>query len=175
MMSKRFSLIALYFLIFSSGASAANADFKLGVVDMQRAIQSVSIGKKAKSTLESEFNRKKDELKKEEASIVQLRDEFAKKSAVMNEKTRLEKQGELQQKLAMFQQKMAKSQMEIQQREQQLTKPIVDKLQDIIQELAKEKGYTTVLEKSGNVVLYWQDKDDLTNEVITAFNKKHKG
>ena len=50
----------LVILIASLGfAMAAKAEVKIGYVDMQKAIQSTSAGKKAKSELEAEFNKKK--------------------------------------------------------------------------------------------------------------------
>ena len=46
--------------IFTMMSFAAHAEFKAGVVDMQKAIQSTKAGKKAKSELEGEFEKKKN-------------------------------------------------------------------------------------------------------------------
>jgi len=167
-----FLAVSALLICFSSQASLANV--KIGVVDMQRAIQSVNQGKKAKANLEKEFNKKKVELEAEEKSIVSLRDEYQKKSLVMNEQTRSKKQAELQQKFMAYQQKVMESQKMIQEREAQLTQPIIEKMKGVIDAKAKEKGYTTVLEKSSNIVLYSQAGDDLTDEVIADFNKANK-
>ena len=73
-----------------------------------------------------------------------------------------------------FQEMTAKSQADIQQKEQELTMPIINKLRSVIGEIAKQKGYTVVFEKNENTVLYSLDKDDLTGEVIAAYNKQSK-
>ncbi|MEK7691224.1 MAG: OmpH family outer membrane protein [Bdellovibrionota bacterium] len=161
----------------SSSASATDAGevTRIGTVDMQRALQTVEAGKKAKSQLEKEFNAKKGDLQKEETAIKKLGEEFKKQSLVLNEDARMKKQGELQERIMKFQESMQRSQQEIQVKEQELTQPILLALKDIVSKLAKEKKYTVVLEKSENSVLFSQEKDDLTEQVIESFNKKEKG
>ncbi len=146
----------------------------IATVDMQRALQTVNTGKKAKSKLEKEFNNKKKELEKEKIAIEKMHKELQKQALAMSEKARAKKSAELQQRVMKFQEKTRMSQMEIQQKEAQLTKPIIDKLKEIIKEVSSKKGYTIVLEKNENSVLISPEKDDLTQAVIAAFNKKNK-
>lgn len=148
---------------------------KIGTVDMQLALQSVEAGKKAKAKLEGEFNAKKQQLQKEEAQIKKMGDEFKKQSLVMSDQARAKKQAEIQDRILKFQELTAQSQAEIQQKESELTAPIIDALRKIVSDVAQKKGYTLVLEKNENTVLYSQDKDDLTQQVISAYNKAHKG
>lgn len=157
-----------------SPAMAAAEGVKIGTVDMQKALQEVELGRKAKSELEASFNKKKQELQKEENEIKKLSEEFQKQSMVMNEAAKSKKQGEIQQRIMKLQENMQRSQADIQRQEQTLTEPIITKLKGVISDVAKEKGYTVILEKSQNNVLYSQDKDDLTAEVIGQFNKKNK-
>jgi outer membrane protein len=174
---KNFSIIIVLcaFLTLLGASHFSYASVKLGVVDMQKAIQATNMGKTAKTNLEKEFNKKKGELEKEEKAILKLKEEFEKQSLVWNDQTRNKKQGELQQRAQAFQEKMANAQMDIQKKEQELTQPIVDKLKQTIEEVAKAKKMTTVLEKSSNVILYWQADDEITDEVIKKFNEKNKG
>lgn len=150
------------------------AETKIATVDMQRALQTVESGKVAKSQLEKEFNAKKKELQAEEASIKKMTEEFKKQSLVMSDEARAKKQGELQERIMKFQELTARSQSDIQQKERELTHPIITKLRTVIADAAKKHEYTVVLEKSENSVLYSQDKDDLTTEVISTFDKQNK-
>lgn len=152
----------------------ADDGIKVGTVDMQRALQTVEAGKKAKAQLEKEFNSRKKDLQSEEASIKKMGEEFKKQAAVMNEDARGKKQAEIQERIMKFQETTARSQQEIQQKEHELTQPIILKLRGVIGDIAKNHGYTVVLEKNENTVLYSLDKDDMTEEVITAFNKANK-
>jgi len=155
-----------------SGAIAD--DVKLGVVDMQKALQSIDAGKQAKATLEKEFNSKKKELQSEEASIKKMADDAKKQAAAWSESHRAKKQAEIQEKIMKFQELTARSQAEIQRKEQELTEPLIRSLRSIVEELAKKRNYAMVLEKGGTTVLFHQEKDDLTDEVIAAFNKQSK-
>lgn len=167
-------VIAMALGLGITGASWAE-EVRVGTVDMQRALQSVDAGKKAKAQLEKEFNDKKKAFQAEEAAIKKMGEEFRKQSLVMNDEARAKKQSELQERIMKFQEATQKSQAEIQQKERELTEPLITKLRQIIAETAKEKKYTVVLEKNDNNVLYSLEKDDLTQEVIAVFNKKNKG
>ncbi len=159
------------------GGTAAHAaeDLKIATVDMQKALQSVEAGKKAKAQLEKEFSQLKKQIEGEEAALKKMDEEFKKQSLVMNDEARAKKQGELQERFMKYQEMRARSQMDIQKKEKDLTGPIIGKLRGVISETAKAKGYGLVLERNENTVLFSLDKDDLTADVISAFNKANKG
>lgn len=153
-------------------AETPQAALKIGYVDMQRAIQSTTAGKKAKETLESEFNKKKKELEKKEADIKKMNEDFEKKKLVLSDDVKEKKAGELRVEMMKYQELVGKSQLEIQKKERDLTLPIVKKLKDILDDVAKKEGYTMVLEKSEQNVLYAVKEIDLTDRLIKDFEKK---
>jgi outer membrane protein len=180
MIQKGIVLLSALLMVGSvaSGPVAASAKspsaVKIAVVDLQKALQSVEEGQKARTQLEAKFNKKRDELQKEEASIKKLHEELQKQSMVLNEQALGQKQAEIQQRIMQFQEKTQRSQAEIQQKEQQLTEPILNRLQEVISEIAKENGYTLVLEKGQSMVLFNHAEDDLTDRLVAQFNNKKK-
>ena len=166
-------------LLFGASFSAVGAETpaaaRIGIVDMQRALQTVDEGRKAKSQLEKEFNSKKSQLQNEEAAIKKMGEEFKKQVALLSDDARMKKQQEIQERIMRHQEMVARSQQEIQQKEQQLIEPLVRKLRGVIGEIAKNKGISTVFEKNDNTVLFYQDKDEITDEVIAAYAKSSKG
>lgn len=165
-------ILILSVSIFSVQAFAE--DQKIGFVNMNYALQNVEAGKTAISMLEKEAQAKKKAFSSEEAALNKMAEEFKKQSLVMSEEAKAKKQQELQEKYMKVQQMGAQSEMELRKKEMELTKPIVQKLRVIISDLAKQKGYSMVLEKNENTVLFSQDKDELTNEVISLYNKNNK-
>jgi outer membrane protein len=159
--------------LMSSVASAEDA--KVGLVDMQRALQTTEAGKKARAQLEKEFKATKAQFDSEKASIEKMGEEFKKQSLVLSDEARAKKQAEVQERIMKFQEKASRSQQEIQNKERQMTGPMIEKIRTIVAELAKQKGYSVVLEKGEANVLFSLEKDDLTAEVVTAFNKQNKG
>ncbi len=166
----KITLGALLVFAFSSTAKADATPFKIALVDLQEALQSVEAGKNAKSQLEKEMTAKRKSLEKSQAALQKETEEFEKKAAVMNETARAAKQAELQKKIAEFQKSFGESQMELQKRERELTKPIIDELRSIVEGMGKAQNYNLVLEKNEGAVLYAQNGTDLTKDVITAFN-----
>lgn len=145
---------------------------KIGLVDMNYALQNVDEGKKAKSNFEKEINSKKKEIQDEENAIKKLGEEFRKQSLVMTEEARGKKQGELQERVVKLQEKGEKTRIDLQGREAELTAPIVKKIREIISRIAKEKKYTLVLQRNEDIIFYSEPKDDLTEEVIKLINTK---
>lgn len=152
-------------------ASFAHAEAKVGYIDMQKAIQSTSAGKKAKTELEGDFNKKKKELEKKEADLKKMGEDLEKKKSVLSEDALNKKQAEFQEEMLKYRDVVGKSQLEIQKKERELTAPILEKMKKTIAKLAKEKGYTMVIENS-QMVLYATPDADLTDEVVKAFEKE---
>ena len=169
-MTRLNTLVGLTALTLSS--SLAFADVKIGYVDMQRAIQETPAGKKAKKELEESFNKKKKELEKFEADIKKKGEEFEKRSMAMNEDARGKKQNEIQGEMRKYQEMAAKSQMEIQKQERDLTQPIVTKLRSNLDAIANKEDFTMVLEKNENGVMFAKKEIDLTERLIKEFDKK---
>lgn len=152
-------------------ASFAQAEAKVGYIDMQKAIQATSAGKKAKTELEGDFNKKKKELEKKEADLKKMGEDLEKKKSVLSEDALNKKQAEFQEEMLKYRDVVGKSQIEIQKKERELTAPILEKMKKTIAKLAKDKGYTMVIENS-QMVLYATPDADLTDEVISAFEKE---
>ncbi len=164
-------LAATAALVLGLGAKASAADTKIGYIDLQKAIQETSAGKKAKKDLEKEFNAKKADLQKKEADLKKMGDDLEKKKSALSDDVRNKKMQELQQEMMKFQREVGESQMNIQKKERDLTQPIIEKLQASIEKVAKAGSYSMVLEKSEQSVLWAQKENDLTDEVVKEFEK----
>jgi outer membrane protein len=150
----------------------AQAEVKIGYIDMQKAIQETGLGKKAKKDLEEEYNKKKKDLEKKEADLKKMNEDLEKKALVLSDEVRGKKQQELQAEMLKYRDQVGKSQMEIQKKERDLTVPIVEGLHKIVKQIAENEGFTVVLEKSEQSVM-WAKKDiDLTDRVIKEFEKE---
>lgn len=165
--------LATVLLALPLSVMAADAP-KFGYVDLQKAIQETSTGKKAKKDLEGEFNKKKKELEKKEADLKKMSEDFEKKSMVLSDELKAQKQGELQQEMMKYRELVGKSQMEIQKRERELTMPIVEKLHSILEEIGKKDGYAFILEKNEQSVLFADKQLDLTDRVLKEYEKTAK-
>ena len=170
-MNKTTQFFAVLFaaLILTSAAHAA--DIKIGYVDLRKALQDTSTGKKAQKDLKKEYDAKKEELEKKEKDLKTMNDDLDKKKLVLSDEVKQKKQMELQQEMAKFQQTVQTTQQTLQKKERDMTQPILEKLQELLDKRAKAEGYTVILEKSEQSVL-WAKKDiDMTDEIVKEYEK----
>ena len=168
------SVVAGVFLLSVRAVADTAPAFKVALVDLQDALQKVEEGKKAKSQLEKEMKEKMSSLEKTQKALQKETEEFDKKAAIMSDTARSAKQAEIQKKIAEFQKAYGSSQMELQQRERELTKPIIEELRKIVEGMGKGQNFSLVLEKNEGAVLYAQNSTDLTKEVIDAYNSRKR-
>ncbi len=166
-MKKMFLIAALVLT-----AGFANAQSKVGYVDVQKAIQATAAGKKAKDVLDVEYGKRKKDLDKKKADIEKMGQDLDKKKTVLSEEVMNKKQMELQEEMMRFQKVVAENQLEIQKKEKELVEPIIQKMKKTIEKVAQEKGYSLVIEKGAQNVLFAQKDADLTDDVIKAFEKE---
>ncbi len=159
------------FGVMSVAATAKAADMKIGYVDMAKAVSATASGKKAKTELEGEFQKKKKELEKRESDLKKMGEDLEKKKSVLSDEVLSKKQAEFQEEMLKYRETVGKSQMEIQKKDRELTAPIFEKMKKVIEKIAKDKGYAMVIENS-QMVLYAQSDADLTDEVVKAFEKE---
>lgn len=150
-------------------AGVASAQSKVGYVDVQKAIQGTAAGKKAKESMETEFNKRKKDLDKKKADIEKMGQDLEKKKSVLSEEALQKKQMEIQEEMLKFQKVVAENQVEIQKKEKDLVEPILEKMRKVIEKVAADKGYGIVLEKQAQNILFAQKDADLTDDVVKAY------
>lgn len=153
---------------------SAFAEVKIAVIDMQKALQSVSAGKAAKKKIEAEFKKKQQKFKKQEKSLMKMKTDLEKKALAYTEDQKRKKAMEFNQKMMAFREEVGRSQQAIGARERELTLPIIQELRKQIEVIAKKKNYSVVLERSEQSVMFVQKKYDITSELVKAFEKNWK-
>jgi outer membrane protein len=151
-------------------ATTARAEFKLAVVDMQRALNECEAGKHAKDQVKSKFEKAQDQLKRQRDELDKARDDFDKKALVLKEDQRRDMEKEFEVKSLDFKRKYEDFQRDLKRTDSELTSGIVEQLYGIVAELGQQKGYTAVLEASSGVLLYSDKTIDITDEVIKLHN-----
>ncbi|MBC7429091.1 MAG: OmpH family outer membrane protein [Bacteriovorax sp.] len=163
------AFIALMALIMSMSAMSA---VSVGKVDVQKVLITVNQGIAVRDSLKKSFDEKQALLKKEEESIKKLQDDYGKKASVINDKEKAKKEKEIQEKIIAIQQKTATFQKEIQDMEQKLKTPILERVKSIVDEVSKAADVDLVYEAATAPILFAKTEKDLTNDVVTAYNKK---
>jgi outer membrane protein len=168
------SIVMLAALLAAVPAARAD-EFKLGTVDLQRALNECDAGKKAKEDFKTQVDKLQAELAKQKGDIEKIKDEVEKKGMVLKDEERKNIERDYQKRLRDFQRTYKDSQAELQQRDNELTGEILRDLQEVIAEYGAKQNYTLVLESSNTgAVLYGSRAVDITEQVIQEYNTKRK-
>jgi outer membrane protein len=149
-----------------------SAQTKVGVVNLQEALNSVDEGKTAKAQLKKEFESKQKVISEREEEIRKLQGDFQKQQSVMNEDTRNQRQEEIARKAQDLQTTYVTLQKELQDRERDLTRGIFEKMSVIVREIATADGFSVVMD--AQAVMYADATIDVTNELVRKYNARHR-
>ncbi len=154
--------------------SSFAADLKIGYVDLQKAVQNTKAGKEARSSLEKEFKSKEADLKKKEAQLKKMTEDFEKKAALLSEDAKRKQETEIQKEMLKFRQTVSQSQQDISVKERKMTQPILEQMAKTIETVAKKEGYTMILEKREQNILWADSSIDVTDSIVKEFEKTYK-
>ena len=164
-------LFCAILLVFVSGS--AFAQLKLGYIDSQRILATYSEAVEAQKRLESETNKAGEEIKKMEDNLRLEQEKLEQQSLLLNEEKKRQKAQELQEMYLGIQQFGQEKQAELGRRQEELLKPIFDKINDVITKIGDSENYDFIFNGSvaGNLV-YAKEQYDLTDKVLEQLSKQ---
>ena len=146
------------------------ADFKIGVMNVQRIIVSCSAGKEAKIRFEQKMKDLQSKFKGEEDALKKLQDEIKKKSSAWSEEKKAEKVREFQKSGRELQAKTEDARFEMKQMQDKELEPILKALEKAVAEFGKKNGYTAVMDSKSGIV-YFDEKIDISDVIIKELDK----
>jgi len=176
MCRRRFGMV-IGILMFIGGLFSGpvwSEDIKIGSVDIQKAINEGKEGKEAKMALTKEVEKFQRVVAEKQRELQEMRESLEKQALMLNPETRAAKEKELQSKARDFQRWGEDSQNEINQKRIEMERNIAIGLQKIIQKLGADEGYTLIVEKNENIVLFATKSIDITDRVIKVYDALKK-
>lgn len=169
---KRFVLSVLMVMICSGLAQAAET--KVGYIDMQRALNLSDAGVQAKNQLQEKLKGYQAQINAKQEELQKLKTDLEKQSMTLNEAARAAREKDYQQKLKDFQRFTKDAEEDMQARDGELTKKILETLEKLISEYGKKNGYTIIFDARGAGLLYADQKADLTDAMLKELNAATK-
>ena len=170
---KRFT-VAVVLLLFVLSPYAVFAEYKIGVVDLYRALNESDAGKRAKTDLEALLKAKESSVEDKRKAIDNLKSELDKQSSIMSGDAKKAKEADLERLLRDYQRMLADSQAELKKKEADLTGDILKELRELLNSIAQEEKYSLILEQMDGLVLFRDKALDLTDKVIERYNASKK-
>ena len=163
--------IALVAMLWTSGAFAQTASF--GYVDLQQALNSVEDGVQAREQLEADFERRQEAIDEAQEELMEWAQNLQAGFEMLEPSAQQERAAEYQQRLMELQEMFQSHQIELAQAEAEATEEIFERMLVIIQEIAAERSYTMVFEKTESSILFAADGLDFTDELVSRYNDRH--
>ena len=162
----------IFLAVFLMPAFASAQDFKVGYVDLQRALNTVEEGRQAKSKLKKEFEKKQNQLDAKQEQVRKLKESLENGAMMLTEDAKRAQMQELQKQMMQLQQLYVQLQGDLAKKEAEATKKIFDRMEKIITSIGKDRDYDLILEKTESRVLFARDAMDLTDELIKRYDQK---
>jgi len=149
-----------------------SADMKIGSVDIQKAVNECKAGKEDKKVLTKEVEKSQVLIAEKQKELQEMKELLEKQGLTLNPETRGVRERELQAKLRDSQRWGEDAQNELNQKRKEMERNISIGLIKVVQEIGAKEGYTLILEKNENIVLFTSNSIDLTDRVIKAYDSQ---
>lgn len=159
------ALIALLLL-----AAPALAETKIAYVDLQKALNLSKAGVAAKSEIAAQVKKYEAEFKAKQEDLKKLKADLEKQAVLLSDSAKAQKEHDFQQTVKELQRFQKDVKEELQLKDNEHTKRILNQLFEILQKLGKDGGYSMIVEKNEGAVIYADESIDLTDELIKAFD-----
>ncbi|MHB1687209.1 MAG: OmpH/Skp family outer membrane protein [Ignavibacteriaceae bacterium] len=167
-MKTRILSFLVFSLLFFPGISFGQ--LKIGYVDSKTILSKISDAQDARQKLDGFIRDWQTELNKMEADKKAKEDDYDRRKLIMTEQTRNELEADikkLDQQINDYRTKKFGTNGELFQKQEELMKPIQNKVFNAIQDVAKEENLDFVFDRSANIsILYAKDKYDITSQVL---------
>ncbi len=165
---KRITFTTILLVVFFCTTSLSQA--KIGWVNSKAITEKLPEAQEAQRQLDNLVTEWQNELAKMQNDWQKKFAEYDKKKLILTDQGKADSERELQdldKKIADYRNRKFGQSGELFQKQNDLMKPVQDKIFKAIQEIAKEEEYDYVLDKSGDILLlYTNDKFDLTDKVL---------
>lgn len=170
----RIVVLALAAFVLANTASTVDAQVKIGVVDLQRAINETEDGRQAKRRLTKLFEERQKKLDSAQNSLKSQKESIERQQDVLSEDALKKKVEKYQEDLMALQTEYVDYQRELSTKEAELTKKILDKMQAILRRIGQTDGYTLIVEANEGGIVWVPSNLDLTDVLIQRYNAQAK-
>jgi len=157
-------------VLLALGACSAGAQSKLGHFNSEAIMQALPEAIDAQKSLDALVAQWEAELQKMQADWKKKFDEYDKRKLILTDQARADQERELRemdQRIVDFRAKKFGQNGELFQKQNEVMKPIQNKIFKVLEDIARDDGYDYIFDRSGEVLLlYANDKNDLTQKVL---------
>lgn len=166
------ALLAGLALALFATAPVAAAEEKIGVVDIDQALNSTEEGKAAREELSRKQREAQGKLEPMVERFKEMQEELKSKRFVLSEEALYQKQLDLVELKTEIDNRAKELEDKFKVDKERLEGPLRKKLISIVEQIGKDEGFALILARGAGGMLYNREALDITELVIERFNKK---
>ena len=153
-------------------SGAAQAQVKIGVIDMQSALLSTKEGQKAVADLKARFAPKEAEFQKRSQDLQAKQDQYRKTENTISEDAKAALARDIDTMTKNLQRDTEDARADVDQDQQKVLNELGQKMMQVLQKYANDKQLTLVLDVSGepNNIRFASSTVDITRDIITMYD-----
>jgi outer membrane protein len=152
----------------------ANAELKIGFINSEEIFRGYAGTKEAQEKFDKEVAKWEQEASSKQKEIKDIKDQLDKQSLLMSAERKAELEAKMKQMMTEYQdflQTKFGQKGEALSKNEELTKPIIEKINKIIDKIAKDENYDYIFDARTGGVIFAKKAYDLTERVIGILNK----
>ena len=169
-LTKRFGcVLAVTLFLAATALSQTPVPSAVGMINFQRAVSQNDEGIKAASAYTAEGKKLADGLLKSQAKVTELQDQLTKGGPTMTDAVKNTLMREIDKEKKVYELEQQNAQSTLDDRQEELFRPIADRVHKIVEVYAKELNLALVVNATEDM-LYANDVVDITTEIIRRVN-----
>ena len=158
---KKAFIVALVAMLAFGGNAMAQKTIKLGHINSNELMQIMPGRDSAQAALQKEVEELQADMEAMKKEYETKVNDYMAKRDQLSELIRKSKESDLQAMGSRIEGFQANAQKLLEERQEALLKPIIDRAKKAIEEVGRENGYTYIFDAGVGAVLYSQDSDDI--------------
>jgi outer membrane protein len=159
-------------MVFALSVSASWAEQKIGFFDLEKVLSTSQWGKSVQEKLKQEEGQLRSQIQTKQEELSKMREEIQSKQGKGADEAKKQKMKEFEEKRQEAEKLLFESNKKLQNMSEQLMKPLVDKIMEIVKEVAKKEKIDIVVEARRGGIVYGDDKYDLTQKIVQELDKQ---
>jgi outer membrane protein len=151
------------------------AELKMGFISSEEIFERYQGTKEAQEKFNKEVAAWEQEASERQKEIREMKDQLEKQSLLLSSERKTEIEEKLKQKMVEYQQFLQEKfgqQGDAIKKNEELTKPIIGRINKIIEKIAKEENYDFIFDTRAGGVVYAKKAYNLTDRVLNQLNKQ---
>ena len=166
---------ALFFIFSGMLVFQSFAELKIGFINSEKIFLEYEGTKVAQDKFNKEVAKWEQQATDMQKELKDLKEQLEKQSLLLSAERKTEIETQLQEKMIVYQkfiQEKFGQQGEALQKNETLTKPIIERINKILEQIAKAENYDYIMDARNGGVVFAKPAYDLTERVLQALNKE---